>query len=1487
MNRKIMYIIIGLFLIAGISFANTIIINNQTALSLPNTIVLNNGQKSNFLNGSIKIANESTIYQAPNVGNIHAYATANWIATTYVTINNTFPYPIFINNVYFSAVNKNPNNINIYEQETQLDLVNTTNTISFPGLQTYTCPENSIIVANIANAPNPTYSCDFTRFGNQPIITFGNYLLSSPTISINAVNFSIINRFNATQPYVFTYLGINTISITYPVPQNITFWQNLSGSQQLILGKGLNYFKIIGKGKPGQEYDWDYEFTTANAAAPTLSIPTNSYVYSSNPNINGNSSILSLAGLPSSISINDNLIIGNSTINSSLLSTYILTKIITKPATSINIDPAWHIPTGVVAWFNITIKNPDPTNTLYQYNALPIGINGIAFNNYMNGCATNMVIFNGITGNIPYQWLEGNVANDIQTCTSNPFNAVGGELVQGTTNALNGNLLVWIKTDQTLTAALSVANAYALGFLSFSTNTMNGNNIGESPILSCASGASPGTCGTYAKYDTGANVFSILYQNFEGTSAPTGWNQHAANIVVDNGLTWTTASLTDYMLTSASYGLVGNQIFDIYANPGTTTSSGSYILGYQNTADTAFVGLSAGGENPASSWVGDNGVFTQFRVGDTLGVNNIYTTYFSALNRETFYLNYVPTASNTFGGPTTAEPVGMDNIASGGGAVSGGDVLWTRIRNYIPVNLIESNGVVQTAYMTPTTPMLTLSNTFIDQGQTILFSANIVSTQGTPTYSFAYNVYTTNSAGITLIANQLYTGNTYTSNTWAWTPSGDLYVGNTLFFANVIVYDSHVTSVNSVSESFGYNSVFLVGTATESNSIIDIGQDTLQTANPSQGTQPYVNYQWYTIAGSTAPGCTAQNTITSATSSTYLGAPTTTNSYAYKVSDSASLAANTACSSGDTVTVNAMPTANAILSNTLLDSGQTVTITLQTSGGRSPFTANLVNVTGSIKQGAANVLVFTIAGSNAISFTALTSTNNNQFTYVYNAIDYGTTTNDPFNSIYNTITVNTVLMTTGTPLPSSPKIDLGQQISLTASAATGGTQPYSYQWYSNYGSSVTCSGAGNAISGAITLSPSAFGPTTINSYAVLVTDDATTAVTQCSSGDTVTVNGALSGTSITASNALADQGQWETMTFIWSGGTPNYNSNIIAANSADAHPIIANAITGFSIGASPSTFTFQLPMSNNDLGTIKASGNVLDGSSVGATNGLILGSFSVNMPLSSISLTPPTASFIIGNTQVLTGSISGGTSPYTYNYIISNSMGRVFNALYVANAYTTNTFTFTPLAVGIYNANLVISDSATTNEILASTNSIITVVSGPNGPNSIIISPNLITIDRYQTQTYTAGWINGVLPFTVNWIEYQGTAIISNQLIKNVNTRSSTFTINGTIVGTYYVNVIVTDASPITVNTTSAILTVVGSVGNTGGGSGGGGGGDATNSTIPQNIIVVPKVDTTSTLSQIQQTLDSTIYGIPVWGIVIIFAILSVGIIMIYSKKQK
>ena len=253
----------------------------------------------------------------------------------------------------------------------------------------------------------------------------------------------------------------------------------------------------------------------------------------------------------------------------------------------------------------------------------------------------------------------------------------------------------------------------------------------------------------------------------------------------------------------------------------------------------------------------------------------------------------------------------------------------------------------------PTMPTLTLFNAPIDQGQSILFSANIVTGQGVPTYSYAYDIYAYNAldSANQLIANMLFTGNSYTSNSWLWTPSGNLYVGNSIFQANVTIVDSHLATVNSVLKSFGYNSALLTPTISISNAIIDAGQYVAISAYETGGTSPYTyNFIVFNSTDKTviANQLGTGNTFVLQSNSLWIkNSPIEAN---VAVTDSAAIP----------VSANSMNTANLIInpaltpsnaplaSNALINQGQTEIITgTGLVGGMPPYTYNwLVSFNG-------------------------------------------------------------------------------------------------------------------------------------------------------------------------------------------------------------------------------------------------------------------------------------------------------------------------------------------------------------------------------------------------------------------------------------------------------------------------------------------------------------------------------------------------------------
>ncbi|MGD0476599.1 MAG: hypothetical protein ABSB29_00340 [Nitrososphaerales archaeon] len=312
------------------------------------------------------------------------------------------------------------------------------------------------------------------------------------------------------------------------------------------------------------------------------------------------------------------------------------------------------------------------------------------------------------------------------------------------------------------------------------------------------------------------------------------------------------------------------------------------------------------------------------------------------------------------------------------------------------------------------------------------------------------------------------------------------------------------------------NSVLTAGAITPSAPTIDSGRSITLTSIPSGGTTPYA-YQWYTGAG-----CTAA--VSGATSATYTPSPTTTTTYYYKVTDSSSVGAQSACSSGDTVTVDPALVAGAITpSAPKIDNGQSITLTSHASGGTGSYTYQWY--TGSSATCSSDTTKLGTVSTQSVSPTSSTY-------YCYSVTD--TSTNAPtVSSATDLVTVNAALVA-GAITPSAPTIDNGQSITLT-SHASGGTGSYTYQWYTG----ASCSSG--SISGATSATYMA-SPSSDTTYYYKVTDSASTPSTACSAGNKVTVNPTLTAPVISALPTSVSKSGSSTLSTAtsFSGGTSTY-----------------------------------------------------------------------------------------------------------------------------------------------------------------------------------------------------------------------------------------------------------------------------------------------------------------------------------------------------------
>lgn len=256
---------------------------------------------------------------------------------------------------------------------------------------------------------------------------------------------------------------------------------------------------------------------------------------------------------------------------------------------------------------------------------------------------------------------------------------------------------------------------------------------------------------------------------------------------------------------------------------------------------------------------------------------------------------------NTLGAPGSGGGGGYNGGAGGNGQ------LVTYQYTTQPISISCSN-----CYTAPTVTIGNPTNTIVDEGQWQSFTATI--TGGSSPFSYGFNAVNSASPGIIVNAIAV-TGQSASTYTWVYFVGAN-DIANTPIEANVAITDSHPNSANSVySATYSVHPALTGGMPTETNTAIVSDGYSRLTANPIGGSPGYT-YQWYTISGSTAPTCTAANSISGATSSTYLASPTSTNSYAYQVTDSATTN-EIGCSTGNTVVVDAALITPTITSNVI------------------------------------------------------------------------------------------------------------------------------------------------------------------------------------------------------------------------------------------------------------------------------------------------------------------------------------------------------------------------------------------------------------------------------------------------------------------------------------------------------------------------------------------------------------------------------------------
>jgi hypothetical protein len=233
--------------------------------------------------------------------------------------------------------------------------------------------------------------------------------------------------------------------------------------------------------------------------------------------------------------------------------------------------------------------------------------------------------------------------------------------------------------------------------------------------------------------------------------------------------------------------------------------------------------------------------------------------------------------------------------------------------------------------------------------------------------------------------------------------------------------------------------------------------------------------------------------------------------------------------------------------------------------------------------------------------------------------------------------------------PPSTTLDAGQS-QLFASCVYNGAPSFSYQWYLD----------GVAVSGAIG-DTWTFTPLTAGSYTVCLNVTDAVGVVATSNAAHVIVNGAPSVT-LSPSSATMDVGQPWPFQGALAGGTSPYTTELYL----NGTPVATRGISPLTT-LPPSHYTVYVKI--NDAAGVTATSNTVN--------------LTLN-PALFISILPTAVAMSVGRSQTLTAIVSGGTSPYSYQWYL--------NGTAVLDA-TNQSWTFTPTSSGSYLVCVKVNDS--------------------------------------------------------------------------------------------------------------------------------------------------------------------------------------------------
>jgi outer membrane protein assembly factor BamB len=346
-----------------------------------------------------------------------------------------------------------------------------------------------------------------------------------------------------------------------------------------------------------------------------------------------------------------------------------------------------------------------------------------------------------------------------------------------------------------------------------------------------------------------------------------------------------------------------------------------------------------------------------------------------------------------------------------------------------------------------------------------------------------------------------------------------------------------------------------------------------------------------------------------------------------------------------------------------MDAGQSKTFTATPSGGSGVYSSFQWYVGGVAQSGqTTSTFSYTAPSAGSPSITVTVTDN------------LGTTSAQ---SAAPTVTVSSMFNNPSTPTASASTIGQGESTTLTGSAGSSGTAPYSLQWLQKAPDAGSFSEIGGATSSTYTFSPTTGTATGVWSFELRVTDSASNPVTGWSSPVSITVNPPVTGT-VAPSTWTMDVGQSKIFTATPSGGSGAYTSYQWYVGG------VAQS------GQTSATFTYT----PSATGTPAITATVTD--SLGTTSAQANApTVTVNTALATPAASPSAGTVTQGDTSTLTVSaVTTGSSPYTYRWFSKAPGASAYSTISGATSATYSFASSASTAAGIWTFLLEVTDNA-------------------------------------------------------------------------------------------------------------------------------------------------------------------------------------------------